>query len=127
MCSRFSWSVETYQPPVSLLVEDDFRRVRLFRALITRCPSEGGGTREAGGIVVRSLVRRSSMRKRKAASSEGANARFGENEGQFDRQRAGNDEPSKARVGRFLEEKLISDSMVSFPPSRDVFQGSTGL
>ena len=54
------------------LVEDGAHQVRLFRAPIW-CPSGGGGTREAGGTVVESLlmVGRSRTRKRTVARSIG--------------------------------------------------------
>ena len=66
---------------------------------------EGGGTREAGGTVAESLVE---------CSIGWVRTRFGEGGGQLDRRRArGGLNPcareSKARTGRFLREKLISD------------------
>ena len=65
---------------------------------------DGGGTREAGSTVAESL----------AVLYQWVRTRFGEGGGQLDRRRArGGLNPcareSKARTGRFLREKLISD------------------
>ena len=79
---------------------------RLFRAL-TWCPSEGGGTREAGSTVAGSLL--------VVALAIGCVCtRFGEGGGQIDCRRARRvlnpcAQESKARTVRFLMEKLMSD------------------
>ena len=79
----------------------------LFRAPIW-CPSGGGDTREVGSTVAESLL----------ALDRWVRSRFDESGGQFDRRRArGVLNPCarelKARTGRFLKEKLISDHGMS--------------
>ena len=90
---------------------------------------EGGSTREAGSTVTESLV----------VLYKGVRTRFGEGGGQLDRRRArGGLKPCaqepKARTGRFLRAKLISNH-VFFSSTRSgeraifagLFQGCTGL
>ena len=96
------------------LVEDGVNQVCLFRAPIW-CPSEDNGTREAGGTVAVSLVKRRSTRKRITSSTDGrVSTRFGEGGGQLDCPRMRGVvkhcvQKSKAPTVRFLRRKMISD------------------
>ena len=78
------------------------------------CPSRGGVSREVGGTAVGSLPRSSRCKRTVARSIARVSTRFGERGGQLDHRRArGVLNPcareSKARTGRFLGVKLISD------------------
>ena len=95
------------------MVEDRVHQVRLFRASIWS-PSGGCGTRETGGTAAESLVGRAARKSVPWRALSGEEAPDSAKVEQPDRRRArGVLNPcareSKARIGRFLREKLISD------------------
>ena len=124
------------------LVEDSVHQVHLFQAPIW-CPSGGGSTRKAGGIVAESLVGRRTTQALRGTLYRVSKHQVWWGGGQIDRRRArGVLNPcapeSKAQRGEFLRDKLISNrGLFSFYESQQgaangrdfwgVCPGCTGL